>query len=51
MARPVSRGAKTSPELNLTGFHFSYRDGFFDWRTLHGIDVEAVVREGMVSIA
>eukprot|EP00798_Chlamydomonas_sp_ICE-L_P016266 gene16266-22445_t len=30
--------------INLAGFNFGYRNGIFDWRLLHGIDVEAVVR-------
>jgi hypothetical protein len=30
--------------LNLGAFQFSYRSGYFDWRLLHGIDVDSVVR-------
>lgn len=30
--------------LNLAGFQFARRDSLFDWRLLHGIDVDSVVR-------
>lgn len=30
--------------VNLQGFQFAYRHGLFDWRLLHGIDVDLVVR-------
>ena len=33
--RPVS--------LSLAGFQFSHHSSFFDWRLLHGIDVDTVV--------
>ncbi len=32
-----------APLVNITGFQFQYRDGMFDWRLLHGIDIDAVV--------
>ncbi|KAG2442072.1 hypothetical protein HYH02_009863 [Chlamydomonas schloesseri] len=30
--------------LSLAGFQFSYRSNYFDWRLLHGIDVDTVIR-------
>eukprot|EP00198_Chlamydomonas_reinhardtii_P001136 XP_001690471.1 predicted protein [Chlamydomonas reinhardtii] len=30
--------------LSLAGFQFSYRSSYFDWRLLHGIDVDTVIR-------
>ncbi|PNH08442.1 hypothetical protein TSOC_005003, partial [Tetrabaena socialis] len=36
MARPLA--------LSLSGFSFSYRSNYFDWRLLHGIDVDTVIR-------
>ena len=30
--------------INFDGFTFTYRDGHFDWRLAHGIDLDAVVR-------
>ena len=35
---PVPQG------LSLQGFRFAYRNGMFQWRLLHGIDVDSVVR-------
>lgn len=31
--------------ISILGFQFSYRNGMFDWRLLHGINVDAVVRK------
>mmetsp|Transcript_30338 Transcript_30338/g.67275 ORF Transcript_30338/g.67275 Transcript_30338/m.67275 type:complete len:702 (-) Transcript_30338:298-2403(-) len=30
--------------LTFSGFQFSYRNSLFDWRLLHGIDVDAAIR-------
>ncbi|KAG2492491.1 hypothetical protein HYH03_009156 [Edaphochlamys debaryana] len=30
--------------LSLAGFQFTYRSSYFDWRLLHGIDVDTVIR-------
>ncbi|GLC44880.1 hypothetical protein PLESTM_001657600 [Pleodorina starrii] len=30
--------------LSLSGFQFTYRSSYFDWRLLHGIDVDTVIR-------
>ncbi|GLI71412.1 hypothetical protein VaNZ11_016541, partial [Volvox africanus] len=30
--------------LSLSGFQFSYRNNYFDWRLLHGIDIDNVIR-------
>lgn len=40
----ASRGALAA--INFAGFQFSYRTSYFDWRLLHGIDVELLVGEG-----
>lgn len=37
------KGPKPTLGLSLLGFKYSYRHGLFDWRLLHGIDVDAVV--------
>ena len=34
---------RTPVALSLQGFQFSQRNAFFDWRLLHGIDVDTVV--------
>ncbi len=38
-------GSPTRPPLalSLAGFQFTYRNSYFDWRLLHGIDVDNVV--------
>ncbi|EFJ45573.1 hypothetical protein VOLCADRAFT_94032 [Volvox carteri f. nagariensis] len=30
--------------LSLAGFQFTYRNNYFDWRLLHGIDIDTVIR-------
>ncbi|KXZ53867.1 hypothetical protein GPECTOR_6g785 [Gonium pectorale] len=37
-------GGRQPQALNLAGFQFTYRSSYFDWRLLHGIDVDNVIR-------
>lgn len=50
MHRPHTRGQAAEaafhrlPKASFSGLQFNYRDEHFDWRLLHGIDVDSVVR-------
>ncbi|GIL91314.1 hypothetical protein Vretifemale_18956, partial [Volvox reticuliferus] len=40
----LSMATRQPLALSLSGFQFSYRNNYFDWRLLHGIDIDNVIR-------
>ncbi|KAG1667959.1 hypothetical protein FOA52_008331 [Chlamydomonas sp. UWO 241] len=42
--RATAEAHASSSTISFAGFRYAYRDATFDWRLLHGIDVDAVVR-------
>lgn len=46
LGSPARSPARRPVSLSLVGFQFAQRSSYFDWRLLHGIDVDNVVRSG-----